>query len=313
MHLKNLKAFNTKQIEEIILNESLPFYRSKQLVHWIYKKHAESINDVTEWSKILRKKFSEKYYIGKINLVEKRISVDGTIKFLWELEDGEKVESVLISDKDRLTLCVSSQVGCPLKCKFCLTGKIGFKRNLEAWEIVDQYIQASKIMQRENKKITNIVFMGMGEPLLNFENVVEALWRFKNLILLSSRRITVSTVGIIPAIKKLPYRVPTIKLAISLNATDNKNRNYLMPINKKYPLNELIKTLKKYPLKPGQRITFEYVLIRGINCSEKDAHRLSEIVEGIPSKINLIPFNPWEGCEFERPDEKDILNFQNIL
>ncbi|MDW7999134.1 MAG: 4Fe-4S cluster-binding domain-containing protein, partial [Thermodesulfovibrio sp.] len=180
MHLKNLKAFNTKQIEEIILNESLPFYRSKQLVHWIYKKHAESINDVTEWSKVLRKKFSEKYYIGKINLVEKRISVDGTIKFLWELEDGEKVESVLISDKDRLTLCVSSQVGCPLKCKFCLTGKIGFKRNLEAWEIVDQYIQASKIMQRENKKITNIVFMGMGEPLLNFENVVEALWRFKN-------------------------------------------------------------------------------------------------------------------------------------
>lgn len=313
MHKQNLKEPTTEQIKEIILNESLSLYRGKQLIQWIYKKYADSINDITEWSKSLREKFSEKYYIGKIHLFDKRVSIDGTIKFLWELEDREKIESVLISDKDRLTLCVSSQVGCMLKCKFCLTGKIGFKRNLKAWEIVDQYIQVSKIIQKENKKITNIVFMGMGEPLLNFENVIDALWRFKNLILFSPRRITLSTAGIIPAIKELPYKAPAIKLAVSLNASDNKTRSYLMPINKKYPLQELIKTLRKYPLKPGQRITFEYILIKEINSSEKDAFRLSEILKGIPSKINLIPFNPWQGCEFEKPDDNQILKFQNIL
>lgn len=313
MYKQNLKELTSKQIEKIVLDESLPSYRAKQLIQWIYKKFVDSINDITEWSKSLRERFSEKYYIGKINLFDKRVSIDGTIKFLWELEDGEKIESVLISDKDRLTLCLSSQVGCMLKCKFCLTGKIGLKRNLKAWEIVDQYIQVSKIIQKENRKITNIVFMGMGEPLLNFENVVDALWRLKDLILFSPNRITLSTAGIIPAIKELPYKAPNIKLAISLNATDNKTRSYLMPINKKYPLHELIKTLRDYPLKPRHRITFEYILIKGINCSEKDAYKLSEILKGIPSKINLIPFNPWKGCEFERPEDKEILNFQEIL
>lgn len=313
MHKQNLKELTPQQIEKIILNESLPLYRSRQLIQWIYKKYVDSINDITEWSKSLRERFSEKYYIGKINLFEKKISTDGTVKFLWELEDGEKIESVLISDKNRLTLCVSSQVGCMLKCKFCLTGKIGLKRNLKSWEIVDQYIQASKIIQKENRKITNIVFMGMGEPLLNFENVVDALWRFKNLIIFSPYRITLSTAGIIPAIRELPYKAPPIKLAISLNATDNKTRSYLMPINKKYSLYELLNALREYPLKPRQRITFEYVLIRGINCSKRDAYRLSELLKGIPSKINLIPFNPWEGCEFERPEDREILNFQKML
>ncbi|MEN2993908.1 MAG: 23S rRNA (adenine(2503)-C(2))-methyltransferase RlmN [Thermodesulfovibrio sp.] len=313
MDKKNLKALTPHQIEEIILNESLPSYRSKQIIQWIYRKYADSINDITELPKSLREKFSEKFYIGKINLFDKKISTDGTIKFLWELEDREKIESVLIIDKDRLTLCLSTQIGCPLRCRFCLTGKIGFKRNLESWEIVDQYIQVSKIIQKENKKITNIVFMGMGEPLLNFENVTDALWRFKNLILFSPRRITLSTAGIIPAIKQLPYKAPNIKLAISLNAADNEKRSYLMPINKTYPIHELIKTLKEYPLKKGQRITFEYVMIKGVNCSEEDAYRVSEIIKGIPSKINLIPFNPWEGCEFERPDDTEVLNFQRIL
>lgn len=311
--LKNLKTYTQSEIEEIIKSEGLPAYRANQLIHWIYRKMAISIDEITEWSKSLRESFSQKYYIASIKLIDRRISSDGTEKFLWELEDGEKIESVLIPDKQRLTLCISSQVGCPLKCRFCLTGKIGFKRNLEAWEIVDQFIQVTRLIKEENRKITNIVFMGMGEPLLNFENVTEALWRFKNLLEFSPRRITLSTAGIIPAIKELPYKAPhQIKLAISLNATDEKTRSYLMPINKKYPLHELLKTLKEYPLKPRQRITFEYVMLK-VNSTEKDALRLAQLLKGIPAKINLIPFNPWEGCEFEKPDEKEILKFQEIL
>ena len=326
MNKKNIKKFNLQQTEDIIKKLSLPSYRTKQLIQWIYKKYANSIDEITEWSKSLRKTFSEKYYIGSIKLFDRKISKDRTQKFLWELEDGEKIESVLISDKHRLTLCISSQVGCPLKCRFCLTGKIGFKRNLQAWEIVDQFIQVSRLIKAEGlrapqkvwdflgtPRLTNIVFMGMGEPLLNFDNVVEALWRFKNLIEFSPRRITISTAGIIPAIKELPYKAPPVKLAISLNATDEKTRSFLMPINKKYPLHELLKILREYPLKPGQRITFEYVMLKGINSSEEDALRLSQILKGIPSKINLIPFNPWEKAEFEKPDEDEILKFQEIL
>jgi 23S rRNA (adenine2503-C2)-methyltransferase len=313
MNKENIKKFNLQQTEDIINKLSLPSYRTNQLIQWIYKKYVNSIDEITEWSKSLRKTFSEKYYIGSIKLFDRKISKDRTQKFLWELEDGEKIESVLISDKHRLTLCISSQVGCPLKCRFCLTGKIGFKRNLHAWEIVDQFIQVSRLIKAEALRLTNIVFMGMGEPLLNFDNVVEALWRFKNLIEFSPRRITVSTAGIIPAIKELPYKAPTVKLAISLNATDEKTRSFLMPINKKYPLHALLKILREYPLKPGQRITFEYVMLKEINSSEEDALRLTQILKGIPSKINLIPFNPWEGCEFKKPEEYEILKFQEIL
>jgi len=313
MKKENIKKFNLQQTEDIINKLSLPSYRTNQLIQWIYKKYVNSIDEITEWSKSLRKTFSEKYYIGSIKLFDRKISKDRTQKFLWELEDGEKIESVLISDKHRLTLCISSQVGCPLKCRFCLTGKIGFKRNLHAWEIVDQFIQVSRLIKAEALRLTNIVFMGMGKPLLNFDNVVEALWRFKNLIEFSPRRITVSTAGIIPAIKELPYKAPTVKLAISLNATDEKTRSFLMPINKKYPLHALLKILREYPLKPGQRITFEYVMLKGINSSEEDALRLTQILKGIPPKINLIPFNPWEGCEFKKPEEYEILKFQEIL
>lgn len=310
---ENLKNYRPEDIEKLISNLSIPSYRTKQLIHWIYGKYASHIDEITEFSKSLKHNLSEKYYIGNIKILDRKSSPDGTEKFLWELEDSEKIESVLISDKDRLTLCISSQVGCPLKCRFCLTGKIGFRRNLFSWEILDQFIQVSKLLEKENRKITNIVFMGMGEPLLNFDNVVEALWRFKKLLNFSPRRITISTSGIIPAIKKLPYKAPPVKLAISLNATDERKRSYLMPINEKYPLNDLIKTLKEYPLKQGQRITFEYVMIKDVNTSEEDANRLSKLIKDIPSKINLIPFNPWAGCDFKGPSEEEVLKFQNIL
>lgn len=313
MHKENLKKYNQEGIKEIIKIKSLPQYRAKQLINWIYKKYALNLDEISEFPKSLRESFSEEYYIGNIKLLDKTSSSDGTEKFLWELEDGEKIESVLISDRDRLTLCVSSQVGCPLKCVFCLTGQMGFRRNLNAWEIVDQFIQLNRLIEGQGKRITNIVFMGMGEPLLNFENLIDALWRFKDLIGISPRRITLSTAGIIPAIRELPYKAPPVKLAISLNATEQKTRSYLMPINKKYPLKQLLKTLREYPLKQGQRITFEYIMIKNLNCSEKDANRLYQLIHGIPAKINLIPFNPWQGCTFESPEEWEVYRFQNIL
>ncbi len=308
----NLKALTQTQIKEIIQENSLPSYRARQIIHWVYEKFASDIDEITEFSKKLRETLAKNYYIGNLKLIERMISSDGTQKFLWQLEDGHTIESVLIPDKERLTLCISSQVGCPLKCRFCLTGKIGFKRNLMAWEIVDQFVQVSKFLKDEGRRITNIVFMGMGEPFLNLENVIEAIWRFKNFIKFSPRRITVSTAGIIPALKSI-INPPIFKLAVSLNASDDKKRSFLMPINKKYPLTELIEALKKYPLKPGQRITFEYVMIKNVNTSEEDALKLAKLLKGIPSKINLIPFNPWKGCELEKPDEEEILRFQNIL
>lgn len=313
MERENLKKYNLLEIQDLIKREGLPQYRAKQLLHWIYEKHASSLLEITEFPKNLREKLDKKYYIGSLKLFVRRVSSDGTEKFLWSLEDGETIESVLIPDKNRLTLCISSQVGCPLSCKFCLTGKIGFKRNLHSWEIVDQFIQVSKLLREEGRNITNIVLMGMGEPLLNFDNVVEALWRLKNLVNFSPRRITLSTSGIIPAITELPHRAPPVKLAISLNATNEKTRTFLMPINKRYPLHELIKTLRNYPLRKGQRITFEYVLIKDINCSEEDALRLAQILKGIPSKVNLIPFNSWKGCDLDRPSEAQVLKFQQIL
>lgn len=313
MERENLKTYRLEEIEKLIKDLSLPSYRAKQLIHWIYKRYANCIDEITEFSKSLREKLSEKYCIGNIKLIDRKIASDGTEKFLWLLDDGENIESVLIPDKDRLTLCISSQVGCPLRCKFCLTGYGGFKRNLLSWEILDQYIQVSKVIEEENRKITNIVFMGMGEPLLNFDNVVDALWRFKRLINFSPRRITLSTAGIIPALRELSFKAPSVKLAISLNAPEDITREYLMPINKKYPLSKLVEVLREYPLKQGQRITFEYVMIKNLNTSEEQAIRLSKLLRGIPSKINLIPFNPWEGCEFERPSEEEILRFQQIL
>lgn len=313
MNRKNLKSLSLSEINEIIKEENLPSFRANQLIHWLYHKFIESVSEITEWSKELRENFSKKYYVGSIKLADRRLSRDGTEKYLWQLDDKEKVESVLIPDKDRLTLCISSQVGCPLQCRFCLTGKVGFKRNLKAWEIIDQFIQVSKIISQENRKITNVVFMGMGEPLLNFNEVIEALWRFKNILNFSTKRITLSTAGIIPALKKLPYEAPPIKLAISLNASDNKTRQFIMPVTKKYSLTELLNACRAYPLKPRERITFEYVLLKDINDSEEDASRVAKILKGIRCKINLIPFNPWEGCEFDKPEPATVLKFQKIL
>jgi len=236
--------------------------------------------------------------------LKRQISKDRTEKFLFGLEDGETIESVLIPDTDRLTLCISSQVGCAMGCKFCLTGKIGLKRNLKAYEIVDQVISVVRVLSLESglrpmgvvspgqRKITNIVLMGMGEPLANFSEVVESLWRMTEFMGFSKRRITLSTAGVVPKILKLSGIAPKVNLAVSLNATTDEVRNKLMPLNKKYPIKNLLDACKKFPLEPGRKITFEYVIFDGVNDSPDDARRLVRLLKGIRCKVNLIPFNP---------------------
>ncbi len=307
----NLKALSRQELETFIRGSGLPVFRAKQLLHWIYEKRVQSIPEITELSKDLREKLSQKAYISNLELLDRQTSKDGTEKFLFGLENGESIESVLIPDENRLTLCISSQVGCAMGCRFCLTGTKGLKRNLKAHEIADQIIPVSRLIAPG--QITNIVFMGMGEPLANFENVVEALWRITELMKISPKRITLSTSGIAPKILELAEKAPMVNLAISLNATTDEVRDYIMPVNRTYPLKVLLDACRRFPLPARRRITFEYVLLEGVNDTHEDAKRLIKLLKGIPSKVNLIPFNPHPGEEFRRPDDKRVLEFQDIL
>jgi len=307
----NLKALRPEELQDFIVSCSLPPFRARQLIHRIYEKGAGSIDEIEEFSKQLRWQLSQKAYISNLKLLKRQKASDGTEKFLFEPEDKLSFETVLIPDDDRLTLCISSQVGCAMGCDFCLTGTIGLKRNLKSFEIVDQVIQVSKLIFP--KRITNIVFMGMGEPLHNIEEVSDALLRFTRLIGVSKRRITLSTAGIVPNLLKLPEMAPPVNIAISLNATTEEVRNTIMPINMRYPLKMLLEACRAYPLEPRRRITFEYVLLNGINDSDADARRLVRLLRGIPSKINLIPFNPYRGAKYKRPAQERVLRFQEII
>jgi 23S rRNA (adenine2503-C2)-methyltransferase len=307
----NLKSLSRDKIFDFIEARGLPRYRADQLLNWIYERYASSLENITEFSKYLRTSLAEIAYIGNLTVAKRQLSSDGTEKFLFGLEDGQTIESVLIPDKDRVTLCISSQVGCAMCCGFCLTGKSGLVRNLRAWEILDQVLSVNRLIKP--KKITNIVLMGMGEPLANFEEVVDALKRIVLFIGISKRKITLSTSGLAPKILELPKAAPDINLAISLNATTDTVRDRLMPINRKYPIRVLIDALRRYPLKPRRIITIEYVLISGINDSVEDARRLARLLKGIRCKVNLIPLNPHEGSDLKRPADVSVLAFQKVL
>jgi 23S rRNA (adenine2503-C2)-methyltransferase len=307
----NLKALTEKEIFELIRELELPHFRAKQMLHWIYQKYAQSISEITEFSFDLRERLDRIAFISKLTILDRRVSSDGSEKFLFELSDGEAIESVVIPDDERLTLCISSQAGCPMGCIFCATGRLGLKRNLKSYEIVDQLISASRAIVP--KKLTNYVFMGMGEPLLNLDNTVDALWKMVKLMKISPRRITISTSGIAPKIQELGEKAPPVNLAISLNASNDRTRDLIMPVNKSYPLKKLIEACRRFPVPPRKRITFEYIMLKGINDSPNDAARLLSLLKGIPSKVNLIPFNPFKGCDLESSDDKTIFRFQEIL
>ena len=307
----NIKSLSKNDLLRFAQEQTLPRYRAQQLLHWIYQRYVTSIDDITEFSKELRKKLAEKAYISNLGIVRHLHSSDGSEKYLFSLEDGNRIESVLIPDENRLTLCISSQVGCAMGCRFCMTGAGGFIRNLKAHEIVDQVIAVNRILHP--RKVTNLVLMGMGEPFENFDEVVEALWRIMLFIGISKRKITVSTAGVAPKISLFSEKAPEVNLAVSLNAATDEVRSDLMPLNRKYPLKLLLASCKKYPLQPSRKITFEYVIIKDKNDSAEDAKKLVKLLKGLRCKVNLIPFNPFPGTALQRPPDHRILSFQKIL
>ena len=309
----DIKELTNDQLVLWLQSKGLEPYRAVQILKWIYLRQADTFDIMTDVGKQIRGLLSRHFSIARLETARIEISQDGSKKYLFKLNDGKYVESVLIPEKDHYTLCISSQVGCAQGCRFCLTARGGLVRNLTRGEIIAQVRDISKCLGG-SKRLTNIVLMGMGEPLANYSNVVSAINTItdSNGLGFSSRRLTVSTAGLVPKLSDLG-RDTTVNLAISLNATDNKTRNMLMPINRKYPLEKLLDACAGYPLLSRRRITFEYVLIKGVNDSIKDAKRLVKLLRPIRAKINLIPFNEYEGSEFNRPEESAILNFKETL
>ncbi len=269
---------------------------------------------MTNLKKDLRQRLAAVFDIGRLHRRTCETAADGTRKYLFELVDGERIESVLIPERDHYTLCLSTQVGCAQGCRFCLTASGGLGRNLTQGEILAQ-VRDIRFDLEQPENLTNIVFMGMGEPLANYRNLIGAIGLLQDNKVgfgFSKRKITVSTAGLVPRLADLG-RDTDVGLAVSLNATDNETRSRLMPINRRYPLEVLLEACRRYPLAPQRRITFEYILLAGINDSPADARRLSALLRPIRAKINLIPFNDHPGSEFRRPDEGTILAFQKVL
>lgn len=311
---KDLKNLSLSELNEFLRSFGKERYRSIQILRWLYQKNAQSFDEMTNLSKKFRQELSQVSFVSTLRPLHMEQARDGTKKLLFQLEDGNRIESVLIPDKARLTLCLSTQVGCALGCRFCLTGKTGWKRNLMVSEIVNQILAVRQILP-EKTSITNIVLMGMGEPLANYENTLKAigLMTDPDAFKFSSRRITLSTVGLLPELERLSKEKISFCLAISLNASDEETRSHLMPVNRRYPLNKILGLCKHFPLRSRARITFEYVMVEGMNDSSQDAKRLLKILKGIPSKVNLIPLNEAPEIPFKRPSEEKIKQFQEIL
>lgn len=311
----NLLGFTHERLVEFFNSIDQPRFRASQLLKWIHQRGVIDFMLMTDFSLELRNNLSAIAEVKPPSVEECHLSPEGTKKYLIKLESGSMIEMVKIPEKKRMTLCISSQAGCALQCTFCATGAQGFEKNLSDDEIIGQ-LWLANFFDSSSPLISNVVFMGMGEPLLNVENVLSSidLMLHQNAYGLSKRRITLSTSGIVPEINKLAERTD-VSLAISLHAANNILRDEIVPINKKYPLNDLLDACKQYLKNQSKRktITIEYILIDGINDSIEHARDLVKILKGLPCKINLIPFNPFEGCDYMRSKEDTIKDFKNFL
>ncbi len=309
----NYRDCTRKELEAWASDQGLPAYRGRQLFKWIWRPGFTDFQQATDLSKSLRQLLSTVGSLTSLYLSIKQESIDGTQKFAWRLTDGQVVETVLIPERDHTTLCISTQVGCTMGCRFCHTAKMGFKRNLSPQEIAGQALGVIEQVNRAQRP-RNIVFMGMGEPLLNYDNLMKSIEILTDDLGLnfSLRRITVSTCGIVPEILRLG-RETDVGLAISLHAPDNATRNAIMPVNRRWDIDTLMETCRSYPISKRRRITFEYLLLRDINDSPHHARRLGRLLRGIPAKINLIPFNESPGIPFRRSEEYRMAEFQQIL
>ncbi len=320
----DLKSLNRKELKQFCQELGLQSYRADQLFQWLYQKGASSFDEMTNLSKDLRARLNEIATVRRIKIHNQQRSIDGTMKFLFELdnENRDKIEAVLIPDfysdgtANRLTVCLSSQVGCIFGCSFCATGKMGFFRNLSHGEIVDQAQIINDIAEKEfGKKITNIVYMGMGEPLHNYEAVVESATIISDEmgIDLSPKRITVSTVGLTKQIKQLADEGQPFNLAISLHAADDEKRNRIMPINQSLNLEKLEESVRYFFQETMRPLTYEYLLFDEFNDSKHDAHKLADIVQWVPSKVNIIMYNKVEGVDLSRAREHRLDSFMQTL
>ena len=311
----NLLGFSQKSLEAFFKDLGQSSYRAKQLIKWVHQKGELEFDCMTDFNKELREKLKEVAILEPPKVLKTLTSNEGTKKYLIELKSGSSIEMVRIPEKNRMTLCISSQAGCALQCTFCATGAQGFDQNLTADEIIGQ-VWIANYLDRDEPPITNVVFMGMGEPLLNFDPVIESVEIMRNQLAysLSKKRITISTSGIVPQINRLADTTD-VSLAISLHAADNHLRDIIVPINKKYPINDLLSSCKNYLSKQtGKRnITIEYILIDGINDSIKHAASLSKILSNLSCKINLIPFNPFNGSDYKRSTNRNIYAFKDYL
>lgn len=320
MSKQDLLNLSIEELQEFCILNNLPKFRATQIWRWMYCFGLNKFNDMTNIAKATRDALSEIAYISRPDISEMQKSSDGTIKWLLKLSDGSEVETVFIPQEDRGTVCLSSQVGCTLNCTFCHTGTQALVRNLTSNEIIGQLMLVMDHLKdwpsgKNDRKVTNIVMMGMGEPLLNYNEVSKAIkvMMSDDGISLSRRRITLSTSGIIPKIREAGEELG-VNLAISLHAVNDQLRDQLVPINKKYNLKALIEACRNYPpLSNSRRITWEYVMLKGVNDSQEDALGLINLIKGIPSKVNLIPFNPWPGSLFETSTKKNIDVFASIL
>ncbi len=317
--MENILDYTRPQLSEWFKKEGLASFRAGQIFKWLYLKDASSFEQMTDLGRDLRQMLGERFQIPRLEIETSKTSKDGTRKFLFRLLDGNYIESVLIPEKDHFTLCVSSQVGCAQKCRFCLTGKGKWQRNLSVAEMVSQIREVRSLVHSDSgvpeKRLSNIVFMGMGEPLANYDNLVKALGIILDTdfgLKFAARRVTVSTCGLVPEIKRLGEDTD-VNLAVSLNATDDITRSMLMPVNNQYSLETLLEACRRFSMKPRNKITFEYILIKEVNDANENARQLVRMLRPIKAKVNLIPFNEFESGSFERPDRERIQSFLQIL
>ncbi|MDG2001629.1 MAG: 23S rRNA (adenine(2503)-C(2))-methyltransferase RlmN [Alphaproteobacteria bacterium] len=310
----SINSLNREELSKYIFDLGEKKYRAKQLWKWLYVNGVKSFDEMSDIGIKLKDKLNSDFLFNRLSIDKHQVSKDGTQKWLFELKDKRKVETVFIPETDRGTLCISSQVGCTLSCSFCHTGTMPLVRNLFTDEIIGQILSAKDSLldwDNKNRKITNIVFMGMGEPLYNYTEVTRAIKILLDNegLCYSRRKITLSTSGVVPIIQKLKYELD-VSLAISLHAVTDKVRNELVPINKKWPIKELLSALEVYPgVNNSRRITFEYVMLEGVNDSISDAKKLVKLLKPLHAKVNLIPFNPWPGSIYKCSSDKTIKDF----
>lgn len=314
--MRDFFELSYEELIEILKENGEKEFHGKQIIDWVYNKGVLSWDSMSNLSKALKEKLSKLIRLQTLTFVRVQESNDlETFKFLWKLPDGSFVESVLICSGQRRTVCVSSQVGCPAKCAFCASGKQGFFRNLRPAEIVEQVIQINAWLMKKEEKVSNIVYMGMGEPLKNYDPVVRSIRLLSDpaLFNFSQRRITVSTVGIVEGIKRLTDEDLKVSLVLSLHAPNQKIRLKIIPYARKYPLEDIMGAMDEYTRKTKRDITYEYILIAGINDHPDHAHELAHLLHGKQCSVNLIPYNPVEGLRLNRPDKKSVKNFRSVL